>query len=66
MSVMMENVPGLRNRGKPIFNRFLRTLSQLGYQYEWRVEQMADFGVPQSRSGRTAAGSADRRSGRHG
>lgn len=48
-SVMMENVPGLANRGKPIFDTFLKMLRHNGYQEEWRVEQMADFGVPQSR-----------------
>ncbi len=48
-AVMMENVPGLMNRGKPIFDAFLNVLSRLGYHSEWRVEQMANFGVPQSR-----------------
>ena len=46
---MMENVLGLANRGEPIFGEFLRVLRQLGYQYEWRVEQMANFAIPQSR-----------------
>ena len=48
-AVMMENVPGVANRGKPIFNQFINTISNLGYKYTWRVEQMANFGVPQSR-----------------
>jgi len=48
-AIMMENVPGLAMRGKPIFNRFLRILESLGYYYNWQIEQMADFGVPQSR-----------------
>jgi DNA (cytosine-5)-methyltransferase 1 len=48
-AVMMENVPGLVTRGKHIFADFLSILRRLGYQYEWRIEQMADFGVPQSR-----------------
>lgn len=48
-AVMMENVPGLADRGKRIFKNFLATLQHLGYQWEWRVEQMADFGVPQYR-----------------
>lgn len=47
--IMMENVPGLVDRGEPIFKSFLKTLRRLGYQYDWRVDQMADFGVPQSR-----------------
>jgi len=48
-AVMMENVPGLADRGRPIFNKFLGALSRLGYQWQWRIEQMANFGVPQSR-----------------
>ena len=50
-AIMMENVPGIIHRGKPIFGKFLATLERLGYltQGSWRVEQMADFGVPQSR-----------------
>ena len=48
-AIMMENVPGLAGRGKPTFNKFLDVLLRLGYQHEWRVDQMADFGVPQSR-----------------
>jgi DNA (cytosine-5)-methyltransferase 1 len=48
-AVMMENVPGLQNRGKTIFKKFLGVLRRLGYLHEWRIEQMANFGVPQSR-----------------
>ena len=48
-AVMMENVPGLTTRGRRIFRAFLRILDQLDYRYSWRIEQMADFGVPQSR-----------------
>ena len=48
-AVMMENVPGILKRGKPIFDEFVRIISKHGYQCTWRVEQMADFGVPQSR-----------------
>ncbi len=49
MAIMMENVSGLANRGKFIFDEFLRILREIGYQSEWCVEQMADFGIPQSR-----------------
>jgi len=48
-AVMMENVPGLAGRGRQILDEFLSVLQRLGYQHEWRIEQMADFGVPQSR-----------------
>lgn len=47
--VMMENVPGLETRGTLIFWKFLDSLLSLGYSLEWRVVQMADHGVPQSR-----------------
>jgi DNA (cytosine-5)-methyltransferase 1 len=48
-AIMMENVPGLVDRGKPIFEEFLTVLRRLGYQDEWRIEQVANFGIPQSR-----------------
>lgn len=50
-AVMMENVPGLEKRGAKIFEQFISTLEQLGYpaRKAWRVVQMADYGVPQSR-----------------
>lgn len=48
-AIMMENVPGVANRGKPIFDEFLKAISKLGYRYTWRIEQMANYGVPQSR-----------------
>ena len=48
-AVMMENVPGLEKRGAKIFAEFVARLQALGYQPEWRVVQMADYGVPQSR-----------------
>jgi len=48
-AIMMENVPGLATRGKAIFDDFLRILKRCGYRYEWRIQQMANFGVPQSR-----------------
>ena len=48
-TVMMENVPGLEKRGAKIFSQFLDHIRVLGYQSEWHVVQMADYGVPQSR-----------------
>lgn len=48
-ALMMENVPGVLSRGKPIFEEFVRMISNLGYRPKWRVEQMANYGVPQSR-----------------
>jgi len=48
-AVMMENVPGLLTYGKETFRRFVRRLDDSGYLCGWRVVQMADFGLPQSR-----------------
>jgi DNA (cytosine-5)-methyltransferase 1 len=48
-AIMMENVPGLLTRGREIFRKFTRMLRELGYECEWSVEQMANFGIPQSR-----------------
>jgi DNA (cytosine-5)-methyltransferase 1 len=48
-ALMMENVAGLADRGKRLFNRLLRTLDDLEYSYTWDVLQVADYGVPQNR-----------------
>lgn len=48
-AVMMENVPGLVDRGKRLFNRLLKTLDDLNYTYTWEILQVADYGVPQNR-----------------
>ena len=48
-AVMMENVPGIETRGKSIFEQFTDLLLELEYKPLWRVEQMADYGIPQSR-----------------
>jgi DNA (cytosine-5)-methyltransferase 1 len=48
-AIMMENVPGLADRGKHLFNRLLKKLDELKYRYTWDVLQVADYGVPQNR-----------------
>jgi len=47
--LMMENVPGLEQKGKPLFDQFVRRIKAAGYIPEWDVLQVADYGVPQSR-----------------
>ncbi len=47
--VMMENVPGLATRGKPLLDEFVERLESLGYLVNKGVLQLADYGVPQSR-----------------
>jgi DNA (cytosine-5)-methyltransferase 1 len=49
-AVMMENVPGLASKGKPLFDAFIEHLEGLGYEVTWDVLQVADYGVPQNRS----------------
>ncbi|MGD9807966.1 MAG: DNA cytosine methyltransferase [Deferribacterales bacterium] len=49
-AVMMENVPGMAKRGKEIFDDVLNQLAQMGYYTSYKVLQVADFGVPQSRN----------------
>lgn len=47
--VTMENVPELANRGKPVFDRFIRTLERCGYRVDQRVVLCPEYGVPQAR-----------------
>lgn len=48
-AIMMENVPGLAQKGRPLFDALLEQLDSLGYETNWSVLQVADFGVPQRR-----------------
>ena len=49
-AVMFENVPGFASAKFEDYRKnFLRQLTRLGYQPDWRVLQAADFGVPQLR-----------------
>lgn len=49
LTVMIENVPGLAQKGKRLFNQFIRRIEAAGYIADWDVLQVADYGVPQSR-----------------
>lgn len=46
-AVMMENVPGLRDR--QVFNEFRKGLKELGYKVNWDVKDVRFYGVPQRR-----------------
>jgi DNA (cytosine-5)-methyltransferase 1 len=48
-AVMMENVPGLADKGKPLFDEMLDVLEKHKYRVNWDVLQVADYGVPQNR-----------------
>lgn len=57
--VVMENVPGLADKGADLFNQLLARLHAAGYACDWRVLQVADFGVPQRRRRLVLLGSLD-------
>ncbi len=48
-AVMMENVPGLVERGKSILENFIKRLTVAGYEVNYDILQVADFGIPQNR-----------------
>lgn len=47
--VLMENVPGLAIRGRRLLDEFVSRLDKAGYRVQWKIVQMADFGIPQHR-----------------
>ncbi|MCK6478690.1 MAG: DNA cytosine methyltransferase [Planctomycetes bacterium] len=55
-TLMMENVPGLAQRGKLLLDAFLGTVRDAGYQVDAKVLQLANYGVPQSRRRLVALG----------
>lgn len=48
-ALMLENVPGLAGRGRPILDDLVTDLEKNGYVVNWSVLQVADYGVPQMR-----------------
>ena len=48
-AVMVENVPGLVDKGSELFDDLVSRLEAAGYLCNWSVLQVADFGVPQRR-----------------
>lgn len=48
--VSMENVRGLAKDGAyPVFSNFLNTLRKHGYEYDYKIVDTSDYGVPQNR-----------------
>src|SRR5262245_16282316 len=45
--VTMENVPELAERGKDVFDDFVRTLEDLDYFVDWKIVKCEEYGVPQ-------------------
>ncbi len=48
-AVMIENVPGLAQKGRPLFDDLIRRLEAANYICNWSILQVADYGVPQMR-----------------
>jgi DNA (cytosine-5)-methyltransferase 1 len=48
-ALMLENVPGLAGRGRPLLDALIMELENDGYLVNWSVLQVADYGVPQTR-----------------
>lgn len=48
-AIMIENVPGLAQKGMPLLKIFLQKIQSLGYHWNFEVLQAADYGVPQFR-----------------
>ena len=48
-AIMMENVPGLAQRGKHLLEPMCNRLKELGYEVTVDILQVADYGVPQFR-----------------
>jgi DNA (cytosine-5)-methyltransferase 1 len=46
-TVMLENVPGLKDNSR--FDKFISTMAEFGYRGEWKILNVADYGVPQRR-----------------
>jgi len=47
--IMVENVPGLKGRGEDVLQEFLDMLNAEGYEYDYRVINAKNYGVPQNR-----------------
>ena len=47
--VTMENVPELAERGSEVFERFKKTLRDLGYEIDHKIVFCPEYGIPQSR-----------------
>ena len=55
LTIMMENVPGLRNY--TLFKKLIKELKEMGYNPKFDVVNVKDYGVPQSRKRLVLVGS---------
>ena len=47
--VFVENVPGIRGKGKQVIDSFIYEKEKSGYLYDYKVVNAKDYGVPQNR-----------------
>jgi DNA (cytosine-5)-methyltransferase 1 len=59
-TLMMENVPGLAAKGKKLFDPVIQRFKDIGYKIDYRVLEVADYGVPQRRKRLVVLGCLDR------
>lgn len=48
-TLMMENVPGLAKKGAHLFDPVIAEFESLGYHIDFKVVDVADYGIPQRR-----------------
>jgi DNA (cytosine-5)-methyltransferase 1 len=48
-TIMMENVPGLEKKGGHLFTPVINEFKELGYIIDFKVLEVADYGIPQRR-----------------
>lgn len=48
-TIMMENVPGLEKKGGHLFTPVINEFKDLGYIIDFKVLEVADYGIPQRR-----------------
>lgn len=58
-TLMMENVPGLARKGKHLFDPVIEHFKSIGYKIDYRVLEVADYGVPQRRKRLVVLGALD-------
>ena len=47
--ILVENVPGLKGKGKIVFDSFISMIEKNEYYYSYRITNAKDYGVPQNR-----------------
>lgn len=56
-TIMMENVPGLTKKGKHLFDPVIEEFRLMGYHIDYKLLEVADYGIPQRRKRLVVLGS---------